>query len=85
MMAMQVETCGIRLWTAGKSELVLKVLFINIYLFIIIYYMNSIKVISFKNINIIDRGAFGIQVDEEYNRHSTLVDTSIAGLWVKGR
>jgi hypothetical protein len=38
--------------------------------------MNSIKIILFKKINIRDRGTFGIQDDEEYNRGSKLADVS---------
>ena len=47
--------------------------------------MNSIKIISFKKINIRDRGTFGIQVDEEYNRSSKLADTSNTDLTDKRR
>jgi len=32
------------------------------------------------NINIRDRGTFGVQVDEEYNRCSKLADTSSTDL-----
>jgi hypothetical protein len=47
--------------------------------------MDSIKIISFKNINIRDQGTFGIQVNEEYNRHSKLADSSSTDLWDKRR
>jgi hypothetical protein len=47
--------------------------------------MNSIKVIYFKNINIIDRGTFGIHVDEECNRQSKLADISSADFLDKMR
>ena len=46
--------------------------------------MNSIKIISFK-INIRDRGTFGIQFDEKYNRRSKLADTSSTDLTDKRR
>ena len=46
--------------------------------------MNSIKIVPLK-INIRNRGIFGIQVDEEYNRSSTLADTSSTDLTDKRR
>ena len=47
--------------------------------------MNSIKIISVKKINIRDRGTFGIQVEDEYNRRSKLADTSSTDLRDKRR
>jgi len=46
--------------------------------------MNSIKIVSLK-INIRNRGTFGIQVDEDYNRRSKMVDTSSTDLTDKRR
>ena len=47
--------------------------------------MNCIKILSFKKINVRDRGIFGIQVDKEYNRCSKLADTSSRDLRDKRR